>query len=208
MEDLSRETVPTEDPCSCCNCKLPAAVLIWTGNLCSVVLTAWPAPLALRSFKHMLECLQHQGQMCVLLWGASSWQSAGDRRISNISWGFAFLGILRKEIHVPELTDAYGHPAETTYLLWSVPLSCKIQSSEASLSRGHFSFFRRLDLRLTGFRKYFFFFPFRPVRSVVLSPQGFSDVFACLRMLEVLDRMLFWILKVTIDISYKVSPWS
>lgn len=157
MEGHSRETVPTEDPCSCWNCKVPAVVLIWTENLCSVVLTARPAPLALR----MLKCLQHQGSVCVLSWDASTWQSAGDRRISNISWGIALWGILREEIHVSELTGAYGHPAEATYLLWNVPLSYKIQSSGASLSRWHFPFFR-FDLSLMeifgniSFRKYFF----------------------------------------------------
>lgn len=124
----------------------------------------------------MLECLQHQGQMCVLLWGASMWQSAGDRKISSISWGIAFWGIVRKEIHVSELAGAYGHPAEAIYLLWSVLLSYKIQCSGAPLGRGHFSLFR-FDLSLTGFRKYFFFFPFWSVRGVALSPQGFSDVF-------------------------------
>lgn len=87
------------------------------------------------------------------------------------------MGIWRKEIHVSELIGACGHCAEATYLLWSVPLSYKIQSSGVSLSRGHFSFFGRFDLSLRSFRKYFFLSPFRSVRGVVLSPQGFTDVF-------------------------------
>lgn len=48
MEGYPRERAPREDPSSCWNCKVPSAVLIGAGNLCSEVLTVWPPPLALR----------------------------------------------------------------------------------------------------------------------------------------------------------------
>lgn len=106
-------------------------------------------------FKHVAKCLQSEGHLCLLLWGARTWQNAGNRSISNISRGVASLWILRKEINVSGLTSAYGHPALVTCLLWSVPLAYKIQSSGASFSRGHLSFFARFNFSLRGFTQYF-----------------------------------------------------
>jgi len=42
-------------------------------------------------FKRMLKCLQNGCRMCFVLWGDSTWQSAGDRSISNISRAIASL---------------------------------------------------------------------------------------------------------------------
>lgn len=144
----TRETVPTEDPCSCWDAR---SLLLGSfehitcvrGVNCMTSSTDFENIL-----KHLLECLQNDGQMCFLLWGASTWQSAGDWSISNISRGIASLWIVRKEIHVSGLTGAYSHPAvvTVTYHLWSVPLAYEIQSLGVSLSRGHFPFLEGLIL--------------------------------------------------------------
>lgn len=156
----------------------------------------------------MLKCLQNEDWMCLLLWGDSTWQSAVDRIISNISRGIASLWILRKEIHVSGLTGAYSHPAVVTYLWWSVPLAYKIQTSGASFSRGHLSSFRRFNLSLRGFREYWFF-PHSALSEVWFSHRRDLVMFsAYLGILEILHRLLFCILKVAVDTSSKVSLWT
>lgn len=59
--------------------------LTWTPNLGSAALTARPVPLTWMSLSMHSSGLQSKAMTCLLLCGASIWQSAGDRAVSNIS---------------------------------------------------------------------------------------------------------------------------
>lgn len=105
-----------------------------------------------------------------------------------------------------------GSRVHMVTLLWSpaccgvCPWHIKSKAEKLHSAGGIYPFFRRFNLRLRGFREYYFF-PRSALTEVwFIHHKDLVMSCTCLGILEILHRLLFWILKVVFGVSLKVCP--